>query len=278
MVRQVILIIDDEEKIRSVLSKIVEQLDLIPITAQDGLDALNLLKSEKVDLIITDLKMPHMDGLTFIVKSREINPRIPIAVISGYGDIKNATFALNRGAFNFITKPFTIKEVENIIRKGLRLRELSLGTDKLLQNVTNRTEISIPSYPHLLPSAIFYIMKECQWRGIDNENVLNNISVCTDEILTNALIHGNGGNSEKKISISLNFDAEKFTLVVKDEGKGFDARKFSAQLKGNPSDIPAKRGLFIVEYLMDEISFNDKGNEITATMYLKETVPVANNN
>ena len=276
--RQVILIIDDEEKIRSVLSKIVEQLDLIPITAQDGLEALNLLKSEKIDLIITDLKMPQMDGSTFIVKSREINPKIPIAVISGYGDVKNATFALTRGAFNFITKPFTIKEVENVIRKGLRLRELSLGTDKLLQNVKNRTEITIPSYPHLLPSAVFYIIKECQWRGIDNENVLNNISICTDEILTNALIHGNGGNTEKKISITLDFNTEKFTFAVKDEGEGFDVKNFSRQLKENHLDIPAKRGLFIVEYLMDEISFNTKGNEITATMHLKKIAPIANNN
>ncbi len=276
--KQVILIIDDEEKIRSVLSKIVDQLDLIPLAARDGLEALNLLQSKKIDLIITDLMMPQMDGLTFIVKSREINPRIPIAVISGYGDVKNATLALTRGAFNFITKPFTIKEVENIIRKGLRLRELSLGTDKLLQNVKNRTETTIPSYPHLLPSAIFYIIKECQWRGIDNGNLLNNISVCTDEILTNALVHGNGGDPKKNISITLNFDAEKFTLTVKDEGEGFDVKKFSRQLKENHLDIPSKRGLFIVEYLMDEVSFNTKGNQITTTMYLKDIIPVANNN
>lgn len=264
-----ILIIDDEEEIRTSLSEIVEELGLTPLTAQDGLEALNVLKSKKIDLIITDLMMPKMDGLNFIVKSREFNPSLPIAVISGYGDAKNATLALTRGAFNFITKPFTIKEVENVIRKGIRLRELSLGTDKLLQNVLNQTEIVIPSYPHLLSSVTLYIIKECQWRGIDNENVLNNISVCTDEILTNALVHGNSKNPDKNISAILNFDAEKFTLTVKDEGEGFDAKKFSRQLKGNRTEIPTKRGLFIVEYLMDEVSFNEKGNEIIATMYLQ---------
>ena len=273
--RQTILIVDDEEEIRTSLSKIVEQLNLIPCTAKDGVDALILLTSEKVDLIITDLMMPQMDGLTFIVKSRQLNPRIPIAVISGYGDIKNATFALTRGAFNFITKPFTIREVENIIRKGLRLRELSLGTDKLLQNVRNKTEITIPSYSHLLPSVTFYILKECQWRGIDNENVLNNISVCSDEILTNALIHGNKENPDKTISVTLNFTSENMTFTVKDEGKGFDVKKFSHQLGKNHLAIPARRGLFIVEYLMDDISFNEKGNEITVTMNLKDITPTA---
>ena len=271
--KQVILIIDDVEEIRISLSKIVEQLGITPMTASNGVEALNLLQAEKVDLIITDLMMPEMDGLQFIVQSRKLNPRIPIAVISGYGDIKNATFALTRGAFNFITKPFTIKEVENIIRKGLRLRELSLGTEKLLKNIRNKTEITIPSYPHLLPSVTFYILKECQWRGIDNEDLLNNISVCTDEILTNALTHGNENNPEKTISVTLQFDTEKFTFTIQDEGKGFDVKEFDRQLKQNSIDIPNKRGLFIAEYLSDEISFNDKGNEVTATIYLNGAKP-----
>ncbi len=271
--KQVILIIDDVEEIRISLSKIVEQLGIIPMTASNGSEALNLLQSEKVDLIITDLMMPEMDGLQLIVQSRKLNPRIPIAVISGYGDIKNATFALTRGAFNFITKPFTIKEIENIIRKGLRLRELSLGTERLLKNIRNKTEITIPSYTHLLPSVTFYILKECQWRGIDNEDLLNNISVCTDEILTNALTHGNEENPDKTISITLQFDTGKFTFTIQDEGNGFDVKEFDRQIKQNACDIPNKRGLFIVEYLSDEISFNDKGNAVTATIYLNGTKP-----
>ena len=266
--KQVILIIDDVEEIRISLSKIVEQLGVVPLTASNGLEALDLLQSEKIDLIITDLMMPEMDGLQFIVQSRKLNPRIPIAVISGYADIKNATFALTRGAFNFITKPFTIKEVENVIRKGLRLRELSLGTDRLLKTIRNRTDITIPSFTHLLPSVSFYVLKECQWRGIDNENLLNNISVCIDETLTNALTHGNEGNPEKTIAITLQFDTEKFTFTIQDEGNGFDVKEFDRQIKQNAVDIPNKRGLFIVEYLADEISFNDKGNEVTATIYL----------
>jgi len=266
--KQVILIIDDVEEIRISLSKIVEQLGVMPMTASNGLEALDLLQSEKIDLIITDLMMPEMDGLQFIVQSRKLNPRIPIAVISGYADIKNATFALTRGAFNFITKPFTIKEVENVVRKGLRLRELSLGTDRLLKTIRNRTDITIPSFTHLLPSVSFYVLKECQWRGIDNENLLNNISVCIDETLTNALTHGNQGNPDKTIAITLQFDTEKFTFTIQDEGNGFDVKEFDRQLKQNAIDIPNKRGLFIVEYLADEISFNDKGNEVTATIYL----------
>lgn len=276
--KQVILIIDDSEEIRTSLSQIVEQLDVTPLTASNGLEALNLMQSEKIDLIITDLMMPEMDGLQFIVECRKLNHRIPIAVISGYGDIKNATFALTRGAFNFITKPFTVKDVENIIRKGLRLRELSLGTDKLLKNIRNSTELTIPSYQHLLPSVTFYILKECQWRGIDDENLLNNISVCTDEILTNAIIHGNKGNPDKTISVTLTFTPEKFSLTIQDEGEGFDVGTFSQEIKDTFLEIPSKRGLFIVKYLMDEISFNTSGNAITATLHRNNRKPAPEDN
>lgn len=275
--KQVILIIDDAEEIRTSLSQIVEELELLPLTASNGVEALQLMQSEKIDLVITDLMMPEMDGLQFIVHCRKMNPRIPIAVISGYGDTENATFALTRGAFNFITKPFTVKEVEAIIRKGLRLRELSLGTDRLLKNIRNRTELTIPSYSHLLPSVTFYILKECQWRGIDNENVLNNISVCTEEILTNALIHGNKGNPTKNISVTLEFDPGKFTLTIRDDGEGFDTRAFSQQCMENYHEIPTKRGLLIVKHLTDEISFNDTGSEVTATLYLNGAQPSRHN-
>jgi CheY-like chemotaxis protein/anti-sigma regulatory factor (Ser/Thr protein kinase) len=271
-VKQIILIIDDDEKIRKVLSEIVEKLGLLPLTAKNGVEALHLLKYEKIDLIITDLVMPEMDGLKFIVEARSLTPGIPIAVISGYGDVKNATFALTHGAFNFITKPFTIDDVENVIRKGLRLRELSLGTERLLDNIRNHTEISIPSYLHLIPSVAHYIIKECQWRGVESENLLNNISVCADEMLTNALIHGNESNPEKQITVKLHFDPEAFTVTVKDEGKGFEVESFLHQLRDDELDIPAKRGLFIVNYLMDKISFNEKGNEITATMNFNKKV------
>ena len=267
---QIILIIDDEEKIRRVLSEIVEKLGLIPITACDGAEALQLLRHKKIDLIITDLVMPEMDGLKFIVEAKGLTPGIPIAVISGYGDVENATFALTRGAFNFITKPFTVDDVENIIRKGLRLRDLSLGNDRLLENVQNHTEITLPSYLHLIPSVALYIIKECQWRGVESENLLNNISVCADEMLTNALIHGNEKNPEKQITVKLHFDSERVAFTVRDEGNGFDVENFTHQFEDDQLDIPTKRGLFIVNYLMDKVSFNEKGNEITATMNLNK--------
>jgi CheY-like chemotaxis protein len=265
-----VLIVDDDREVLTMLADIVKELDLTPVTASHGQEALEKLKTQKIDLIITDMVMPKMGGLELIKQSRQLNAKIPIAVISGHGEAQNVIEALNRGAYNFVSKPFTIKEIEAIIRKGLRLREFSLGTHKILEGIRNYTEINIPNDPHYLPPATLYIVRECQWRGIDDEDQLSNVSVCADELLTNALIHGNELDEDKKIAIQLMFDAEKFTMSFEDEGRGFDHQRLMAALSVEHVVPPTKRGLFIVKSLMDELSFNATGNKVTAVKYINE--------
>ena len=264
-----VLVIDDDKDVLNTLSVILQELRLTPLAVSDGVEAMKVINSQKVDLIITDLKMPKMDGFEFIQNARQVNANIPIAVISGFAGGKNVVDALSLGAYNFITKPFTVREIENVIKRGLRLREFSLGTHRLTQGIKNTTEMEIPSFTHLLPSAVLYIVRECQWRGIENENVLANISVCIDELINNALVHGNDMDELKKIKLKLVFDQKEFSLSIEDEGEGFDYKEILSAFAGRDSGLPTKRGLFIVNYLMDEVSFNEKGNIVTMVKRLK---------
>jgi CheY-like chemotaxis protein/anti-sigma regulatory factor (Ser/Thr protein kinase) len=264
-----VLVVDDNEDVLNTLSAILKELRLTPVAVSDGVEAMKVLNSQKIDLIITDLMMPNMDGFEFIQNARQVNANIPIAVISGFAGGKNVVDALSLGAYNFITKPFTVREIENVIKRGLRLREFSLGTHRLTQGIKNTTEMELPSFTHLLPSAVLYIVRECQWRGIENENVLANISVCIDELINNALVHGNDMDELKKIKIKLVFDQKEFSLSIEDEGEGFDYKEILSAFAGRDSGLPTKRGLFIVNYLMDEVSFNEKGNIVTMVKRLK---------
>jgi CheY-like chemotaxis protein/anti-sigma regulatory factor (Ser/Thr protein kinase) len=264
-----VLLVDDNEDVLNTLSAILKELRLTPVAVSDGVEAMKVLNSQKIDLIITDLMMPNMDGFEFIQNARQVNANIPIAVISGFAGGKNVVDALSLGAYNFITKPFTVREIENVIKRGLRLREFSLGTHRLTQGIKNTTEMELPSFTHLLPSAVLYIVRECQWRGIENENVLANISVCIDELINNALVHGNDMDELKKIKIKLVFDQKEFSLSIEDEGEGFDYKEILSAFAGRDSGLPTKRGLFIVNYLMDEVSFNEKGNIVTMVKRLK---------
>ena len=266
-----VLVVDDDHEVLETLAEILAELRLQPVTAADGVEALEQLKTRQIDLIITDLMMPNMDGFALIEQTRKMEMNIPIAVISGYGEVRNVVEALTRGAYNFITKPFTIKEIEQIVKRGLRLREYALGTGRLLEGITNRTEMSIPSYPHLLPSVGLYVVRECQWRGIEDDALLTNISICVDELLNNALIHGNDLDPTLKIALELVFDQQSMTISVADEGTGFNYGPLLAQLQQQVENLPTKRGLFIVHYLMDELAFNDRGNRVTVVKHLVES-------
>jgi CheY-like chemotaxis protein len=263
-----VLVVDDDRDVLNTLSEILTELRLNAITAENGLEALAALKKSSIDLIITDLMMPKMNGFELIQRTRELNIHIPITIISGHGDVRNVVSALSQGAYNFITKPFTIREIENIVKRGLRLREFSLGTHRLIEGLRNTTEMTIPGYPHLLPSAALYIVRECQWRGIEDEALLSNISICVDELLNNALIHGNELDETRQISVTLVFDQEKVMISIEDQGEGFDYGKVVSEVTDNTDILPTRRGLFIVHYLMDEMIFNDKGNRVTMVKYL----------
>jgi CheY-like chemotaxis protein/anti-sigma regulatory factor (Ser/Thr protein kinase) len=262
-----VLVVDDEKDVRDTLSEMIQSLDYPVLVAEDGMKALDRIRTEKVDLIITDLSMPKMNGLEVIAHSKRIKPNIPIAVISAYGNVENTTYALTSGAFSFIAKPFKMSQVKDLIRKGKQLRELSLGTHELMEWVQSRTEMAFPSQPNLFPPAIFFAVKECQWRGIEDESRLENVAICLEELLSNAFIHGNRKDKDKRIRVTMGFDAEEFTLSISDEGDGFDGEDYLKKIREDQASIPEKRGLFIVDLLMDELRFNEKGNEVTAVVY-----------
>jgi two-component system response regulator PilR (NtrC family) len=265
-----ILVVDDEDDVRKTLSEMIESLGYQVMGAENGKKALDRIKTEKVDLVITDLSMPKMNGLELIVNSKQINPNIPIAVISAFGNAETTTFALTRGAFSFIAKPFKIAQVRDLIRKGKQLRELSLGTYALMEWVRSQTEMVFPSQPELFPSAILFVLKECQWRGIEDDARLENVATCLEELLSNALVHGNRRDKEKRIRVKMAFDAEKFVLSVKDEGDGFNGGNYLDKIREDQPAMPEKRGLFIVDLLMDDLRFSKKGNEVTAVVYREQ--------
>jgi len=262
-----VLVVDDEEDVRKTLSEMVESLGYTVVSAENGVEALEKLKGEGIDLIMTDLAMPEMNGLELIVNSKRTYPGVPIAVISAYGNVENTAYALTRGAFNFVAKPFTMSQIKEVLRKGIQLRELSLGTYTLMKFVQSQTEMVFPSQPALFPSAIFFAVKECQWRGIEDETRLENVAICMEELLNNAYLHGNLKDENKRIQVRMAFDSESLSLSIEDDGDGFDGPKYMEKIREDQSSIPEKRGLFIVDLLTDEVRFNPKGNVVTVVMY-----------
>jgi two-component system response regulator AtoC len=120
-----ILVVDDEPNLRRVLSAQLERDGYDVHTAEDGEQALGILKEHHIDLVITDLRMPRIDGMELLRRAQKLDAELPVVMITAHGTVDNAVEALKTGAFDYLTKPFDQVEVRTIVAKALRTRDLS---------------------------------------------------------------------------------------------------------------------------------------------------------
>lgn len=118
-----ILIVDDEESVRRIISIQLRRLGHETLEAPDGPEALELIESSEISIVITDLKMPKMDGLELLQKLRRHYPQIPVIMITAHGTIDTAVEAMKLGAFDYITKPFNQDDFLKTIERAIRSSE-----------------------------------------------------------------------------------------------------------------------------------------------------------
>jgi len=133
-----ILVVDDEQEIRNLLDHFLKDQGYEVVLASDGNQALKLAAEENPQVIILDIKMPGLDGLEVckLLKDKEQTRLIPIIVITGFED--NKMEALNRGADDFVNKPFDMAEIAIRVKSALRIRHL---TDELERAVAYIEEL-----------------------------------------------------------------------------------------------------------------------------------------
>jgi serine phosphatase RsbU (regulator of sigma subunit) len=121
-----VLVVDDEEMVTTTLSTYLELVtDYEILTSQSPLVALEILRSRKVDLIISDFLMPEMDGLAFLSEAKKLHPEIPAILLTGYADKENAIKAINDvGLYQYIEKPWENEHLKLVIRNGIAHRNL----------------------------------------------------------------------------------------------------------------------------------------------------------
>ena len=132
-----ILIIEDEAAIRRVLNKIIsEENESYHVEeAADGLAGLEMIKNNDYDLVLCDIKMPKMDGVEVLEKTKKIKPEVPIVMISGHGDIDTAIQTMRLGAFDYISKPPDLNRLLNTVRNALDKKVLLVENKRLKKKV-----------------------------------------------------------------------------------------------------------------------------------------------
>ena len=133
-----ILIVDDEKSIRETLKIIFNNLNYKVFTAQDGFEAINIIKSNIIDIMVTDLRMPLMDGTELMQQALNIDSSIETIFISAYADIKAAVKVVKMGAFDYIEKSFSTDELIFTIEKAIELRKLKEENRSLRRRIEGK--------------------------------------------------------------------------------------------------------------------------------------------
>ena len=112
-----ILVVDDEENARIGLSRLLAKEGFIVDSVANGFEALNFLRQQDVNLIVTDINMPEMNGITFLKELNKSFPHSNVIMITAYGGIESYIESMNLGAFEYINKPVKIDELKSILKK-----------------------------------------------------------------------------------------------------------------------------------------------------------------
>lgn len=131
-----ILIIEDKESMRKMLSKTLETEGFEVDSFADGQEALNKVKEKQFDLVLTDVKLPNSDGIEVLKNIKDIDPDITVIVMTAFGTVETAVQAMKLGAFDFLTKPFDTEHMVVLVKKAIETRRL-LSENILLKEELN---------------------------------------------------------------------------------------------------------------------------------------------
>jgi len=155
-----VLVVDDEDRIRTLLLDTLSALGYKTIGAKDGEEALALLEKQKPDVVISDIRMPKLNGLSLLRNIKDKNPKIPILMITGYNFTYTRDQALDGGADGFLAKPFRIGKIEELMQAVLGIKGhpdeerpyklkkiLIVEDDEILRNMLTETLSSLDYFP-----------------------------------------------------------------------------------------------------------------------------------
>ncbi len=120
-----VLVVDDADEMRRVLTSILERYDFEVLSAPDGVQACTLLNEEQLDVVVSDIRMPNMDGVALLKAAKEIDPDLPVILVTGAPELDSAIQAVELGAFHYLTKPFKTETLINIVERAFRISRLA---------------------------------------------------------------------------------------------------------------------------------------------------------
>lgn len=188
-----ILLVDDEPKMRDVLSVALGELGYRALTAASGEEALEILDREEVDLVLSDLRMKGMHGRELLREIKRRWPNLPVVLMTAYSSVKDAVQAIKEGAFDYIDKPFEMEDLATTLANGLRLYDVLRDNQRLRAELEDRH-----SFESLIGNSPVF------------RRVIGAIAEVCDS-RTNVLVTGESGTGKEMVARAIHFNSSRKT-------------------------------------------------------------------
>lgn len=287
-----LLVVDDDAPTRRLLSAALCGDGVYEVvTARSGDEAIGIYRdSPDFDLIVSDLTMPGMPGLEFIAKIRSFNCQAPILVLSSMQTDQSVARALETGADDYLQKPVDLRELRRAVaflvdqsaeRKHEEVSEIE-GTGSppvpAVKNVDSGTFVELTALTDSPQVERFQRFVDRLLATTLQEKERRELHLALEEIVRNATEWGNRSDHCKKIRLSYCLMPDRITFRIEDEGAGFDTGALNDPTIDPKAHIEARRasgkrmggwGIFLTRKVMDEVTYNRKGNVVFLTKYLR---------
>ena len=287
-----VLVVDDGAVDRRLVGGLLETDQFLQIEyAENGEEGLEKVELQTPQLVLTDLVMPKMDGLQFVRELQTRRPSLPIVLMTAHGSGETAIEALRAGAASYIPKSQladrlmpTVRRLLGMSREGSNLQRLAEYQKYIHYNfeIANKTS--------LVDAIVALVQRTASSVHLGRSGERLQMGVALEQALLNAMYHGNldldlyqleearkegtvhnfvrnraaeSPYCDRVVHVQIQIWQDEARFTVRDEGSGFDTSIVPKANDAEALDRPEGHGLVLMTNLMDEVIFNDRGNEVT---------------
>jgi CheY-like chemotaxis protein/anti-sigma regulatory factor (Ser/Thr protein kinase) len=285
-----VLVVDDSAVDRRRAGKLLAKCPGVKVVdAANGRAALEVLQRAAADLVLTDLKMPEMNGLELVEEVRRQHPDVPVVLMTAYGSEEIAVQALQKGAASYVPKRNLAQDLAGTVENVLALTQAARHQQRILECLTQtESHFLLHNDYALIAPLLGHLQNNLNRMKLCTEGSILRVTVALREALINAIEHGNLEASsalheadekayaalveqrlrqkpyqDRRVSVIARESPAEAVYTIRDEGPGFDPSGLPDPTDPANLERVSGRGLLLIRTFMDDVRHNATGNEIT---------------
>ena len=295
-----ILVVDDSPTDRLFIGHFLRRHPKFTITfANDGIAAIESVKSQRPALIVSDLRMPSMNGLEFVKELKALDLNIPVILMTSFGSEQIAVDALTAGAASYVAKRNLESELVSTILSVLAITERRANRRRILESLTySESHFVLGNDASSVAHLISHLLDTAGIMKLLSGQAQTHVGIALQEALSNAIHHGNleldselrqvdernyyaladqrraqHPYANRRVYVDATLSRSELSFVITDEGPGFDTTKVLDPTAEINLDRIGGRGLLLISSFMDNVAYNSRGNQITMTKLVAAVAP-----